>query len=91
MEKVEITSISSRGQVVIPQGVRDKLNLHEGEKFVVIGEAGTIILKKLEMPSFKGVDKLLERTREFVKTKNIKPKEVNEAVKRVRSRWLKLL
>ena len=86
MENVEITSISSRGQVVIPQGVRDKLNLHEGEKFVVIGEDDTIILKKLEMPSFKGVDKLLEKTREFVKNKNIKPNEIDEAVKRVRSR-----
>ncbi len=84
MENIEITSISSRGQVVIPQAVRDKLSLHEGEKFVVIGEDDTIVLKKLEMPSFKGFDKLLERTREFAKGKKIKPEDVDEAVKRAR-------
>ena len=86
MENIEITSISSRGQVVIPQAIRDKLNLQEGEKFVVVGENGTILLKKLEMPSFKGFDKLLEKTRQFVKDKKIKTEDVDEAIKRGRSK-----
>ena len=86
MENVEVTSISSRGQVVIPQSVREKLKLHEGEKFVVVGEGDTIVLKKLEMPSFKGFDKLLKRTREFAKNRKIKPEDVDEAVKRTRTK-----
>ena len=86
MENVEVSSISSRGQVVIPQSVREKLKLHEGEKFVVIGEEDTIVLKKLEMPSFKGFDKLLKKTREFAKNKKIKSEDVDEAVKRTRSK-----
>ena len=86
MEKLEVTSLSSRGQVVIPQGIRDKLSLYEGERFIVIGEDDTIVLKKIEMPSFKGFDKLLEKTREFAKTKKIKANDVDEAIKRVRSR-----
>lgn len=89
MGKIEVTSISSRGQVVIPQGIRDDLNIQEGEKFVVIGEDDTIILKKLEMPSFKGMDSLLKKTREFAKNNKIKPEDVEEAVKRTRSKWLK--
>ena len=86
MENFEVTSLSSRGQVVIPQEVRDRLHLHAGEKFVVIGEADTIVLKKLEVPSFKGFDKLLKKTREFAKKKGIKPGDVDEAIKRVRSK-----
>lgn len=86
MEKLEVTSLSSRGQVVIPQGIRDSLNLHEGEKFVVIGEDDTILLKKLEVPSFKGFDKLLKKTRDFAKKKGLKPSDVNEAIKRVRAK-----
>ncbi len=86
MGKIEVTSISSRGQVVIPQGIRDDLNIQEGEKFVVIGEDDTIILKKLEMPSFKGMDSLLKKTREFAKNNKIKPEDVEEAVKRTRSK-----
>ncbi len=86
MEKMEVTSLSSRGQIVIPQGVRDKLHLHEGEKFIVIGEQDTIVLKKLEAPSFKGFDQLLQKTRAFAKKKGITSADVDEAIKEVRSR-----
>ncbi|MBI2575930.1 AbrB/MazE/SpoVT family DNA-binding domain-containing protein, partial [Candidatus Woesearchaeota archaeon] len=44
MEKLEITSMSSRGQVVIPFDVREQLGLKEGEKFVVVGGEDTVIL-----------------------------------------------
>lgn len=80
MENIEITSMSSRGQVVIPQSLRERLNIHEGEKFVVIGEDSTIVLKKLEMPSFSGVDKLLKKTRMFAKKKGLKESDVEEAM-----------
>jgi len=86
MEKVEITSVSSRGQVVIPQGLRDKMKIHTGEKFVVIGEGNTIVLKKLEMPSFRGIDKLLKKTRDFAKKKGIKESDVKSAIKQTRGK-----
>jgi len=84
MENIEITSVSSRGQVVIPQCLRDRMKIHTGEKFVVIGEDNTIVLKKLEMPSFSGVDKLLKKTRDFAKNKSIKTSDVEEAIKHAR-------
>lgn len=86
MENIEITSVSSRGQVVIPQNIRDRLKIREGEKFVVIGEDSTIVLKKLEMPSFKGVDRLLKKTREFAKDRGIKESDVEEAIKNARKK-----
>lgn len=72
MEKLEITSISSKGQVVIPQEIRKKLLLQHGEKLIVIGEGDTIILKKVEFPSFKGIEKLVKKTKEFSKKKEAK-------------------
>jgi len=84
MENVEVTSVSSRGQVVIPQTLRDRMRIHTGEKFVVIGEDDTIVLKKLEMPSFDGVDKLLKKTRDFAKKNGIKESDVETAVKQAR-------
>ncbi|MCK5624812.1 AbrB/MazE/SpoVT family DNA-binding domain-containing protein [Candidatus Pacearchaeota archaeon] len=86
MENIEITSISSRGQIVIPQTLRNKMGIHEGEKFVVIGEDNTIVLKKLEMPSFNGVDKLLKKTRNFAKKKGIKTSDLEEAIKDIRKK-----
>ena len=84
MENIAVTSISSRGQVVIPQNLRERLRINAGEKFVVIGDNNTIVLKKLEMPSFSGVDKLLKKTREFTKTKGLKESDIEEAIKNVR-------
>ena len=58
-KKLEITSLSSRGQVVIPQEIRNKLNLEDGEKFIVVGKGDTIILKKIKMPSFNDISKIV--------------------------------
>ena len=87
MENLEITCISSRGQIVIPQRLREKLKIREGEKFIALGEDDTIILKKLEVPSFKGLDKLLNKTREFAKKRNLSEGDVAEAVKNTRKKW----
>lgn len=86
MEKIEITSVSSRGQVVIPQSLRDRLKIKEGEKFIVIGEEDTIVLKKLEVPSFKGFEKLIKKTREFAKNKGIKEEDIGESIKSIRKK-----
>ncbi|MBS3092246.1 AbrB/MazE/SpoVT family DNA-binding domain-containing protein [Candidatus Pacearchaeota archaeon] len=86
MENVEITSVSSRGQVVIPQSLRDRMKIQTGEKFVVIGEDNTIVLKKLEIPSFSGIDKLLKKTRDFAKKRGIKESDVEDAIKHARKK-----
>ena len=48
--EAQITKMSSRGQVVIPEGVREELGLGEGSAFVVFArkDAGAILLKQLE-------------------------------------------
>ena len=84
MESIEITSISSRGQVVIPRRIRERLNLQEGEKFVVIGERDTIIFKKLGTPSFSGFDKLLNKTQEHAKKSGLTEKDASDALKKAR-------
>lgn len=84
MEKLEITSMSSRGQVVIPLDVREQLGLKEGEKFVVLGEDDTVVLKKVTMPSFKNFDKLIQKTQQFAKAKSITKSDVEGAIKRAR-------
>lgn len=84
MEKVEITSMSSRGQVVIPQDVRKQLKLEAGEKFLVLGADDSILLKKIQRPGFKNFDALLKKTQEFAKKKGLKPKDVESAIKRAR-------
>ncbi len=45
---VEITKMTSKGQVVIPQDIRKEKGLKEGEKFLVYGIDDNIILKKIK-------------------------------------------
>jgi AbrB family looped-hinge helix DNA binding protein len=53
MEEPEVTTISEKGQVVIPQSIRKKLGIKPRSKFVIYGRGDTIILKKLELPDLK--------------------------------------
>ena len=43
---IETITVSSRGQVVIPERVREQLQIEEGMKLVLIQEGDQIILKK---------------------------------------------
>ena len=60
MEAVEVTKLSSKGQVVLPQAIRDRLGLETGAKFAVIGEGDVVILKKLEVPGREQLKQLLK-------------------------------
>ena len=48
---VETVTMSSKGQIVIPQDIREELHAHTGTVFAVVGENDTVILKKLSLPS----------------------------------------
>lgn len=84
MDKIETTSMSSRGQVVIPLDIRENLGLKQGEKFIVVGKDDTIVLKKIGMPSFKSFDKILKKTQRFAKAKAITKADVKGAIERAR-------
>ncbi len=53
IEEPEVTTISQKGQVVIPQSIRKELGIKPKNKFLVYGRGDTIIMKKLEIPSLK--------------------------------------
>lgn len=48
---VETIRMSSKGQIVIPQDVREELHVDEGTVFAVVGSKDTIILKRITTPS----------------------------------------
>jgi len=78
MSQVEVTTISPKGQVVIPQEIREKLKISEGVKFAVYGSGDTIIFKRLEVPTVKDFERLAAFGRKFAKKKGITEKDVLE-------------
>ena len=46
--EVSITTISRNGQIVIPFDIRKALGIEPSEKFLVVSEGDTIVLKRLK-------------------------------------------
>ena len=45
---IEVTKMSSKGQVVIPKEIRENLKLKEGDKLIAYNKGDLIILRRLE-------------------------------------------
>ena len=73
---VEITKISSKGQVVIPVKIREELNLEEGTRLVVSRADNLVVLKKINVEdALKEFDRLTKIGKEFAGKKEIKSEE----------------
>ncbi len=77
-KEVQVTTASEKGQVVIPQGLREELGIKSGTKFAVYGRGDTIVFKRLEMPTVRDFERLAKFGRTFAKQKGIKEKNVLE-------------
>lgn len=78
--------MSSRGQIVIPEEVRESLNIKSGSNFFVIPHGDSVILRPIEEPTLEDLPDIMKQTRAFAKERGITPKDVTKAIKRVRSR-----
>ena len=63
MPVLEITSMSTRGQIVLPLRVRNDANLKSGTKFAVMTDGENILLKPIETPKMAVFKSLLKRSR----------------------------
>lgn len=84
MGSLATTKLSSKGQVVIPEEIRERLGLKEGTQFVVVGERDVVILKSIAPPSMDEFDDLVGRARAATRKAGLKPTDVGKAVKRAR-------
>ena len=50
VEKPDVTVVSSKGQVVLPQSIRKRLGIGPKTKLLVYGYQDAVVLKKLEIP-----------------------------------------
>jgi len=83
-EELEVTTMSEKGQVVIPQSIRKELGIKPKTKFLVYGRGDTVIMKKLELPDLKkeweDIFKLMDKKELKISDKEIE-KEIAEARK----------
>ena len=85
MFEVDITKVSSKGQVVIPGDIRKSLDLQEGEKLLVWADHRTIVLKKVGRPSPAEIERLFQAGSRFAKAVGLKKSDVKKVIREVRT------
>ena len=80
------TKMSSKGQVVIPEDIRKRLNLAEGTQFVVTGKDDIVILKAISEPSLDEFESLIQEVRAQAKQAGLKKSDITTAISKARGR-----
>ena len=80
------TKMSSKGQVVIPEEIRQQLGLVPGTRFVVLGEGDVVILKTIKAPTMDDFDDLIRDARRQAKEAGLTPEDITRVIKEVRKK-----
>jgi AbrB family looped-hinge helix DNA binding protein len=86
METLATTRMSSKGQIVIPEPIRKRLNLKAGTQFVVLGENDVVILKAITAPSMDDFDALIQQARQQARLAGLNRSDITRAVSKARGR-----
>lgn len=78
------TKLSSRGQAVIPEEIRNRLGLEPGVSFVLVGEGDVVVLKALKPPRREEFKKLLDEVQDAARKAGITPADVERILREVR-------
>lgn len=85
MQALATTKLSSKGQVVIPEDVRERLGLKPGVQFVVVGDGDVVMLKVISPPPVEEFGELLKKVRGKARQARMKQSDIRSAIKKVRS------
>jgi len=78
------TTLSSKGQVVIPEEIRDRLGLTPGTRFVVVAEGDVVVFKVLEAPEADEFAGLVAQARAVARDEGVRAADVRRAVREAR-------
>jgi AbrB family looped-hinge helix DNA binding protein len=84
---IELVKMSEKGQLVVPQDVRESSNLSPGERFVAFAVEDGVLFKKIDIPQVKlDFNALAKEIEAQFKKNNVKKSDVSGAVKWTRKK-----
>ncbi len=86
MPGIATTKMSSKGQVVIPEGVRQHLGLKAGSQFVVVAGDDAIVLKPIAELDLSQFDRLLTEARKHARRAGLRKADIAQAIRAARAR-----
>lgn len=82
----DITAVSSKGQVVLPKAIREKLQIVPGVKLMVFSDGNNILLKPIPEPDISEFRNLMDATSKWATDVGMTEEDIDSAIKTVRSR-----
>ena len=83
---VDVLSVSSKGQIVLPVEMRRELEIGAGAKLAAYVLGDLILLKPINVPTESDFKKSLDEAAEWAKEVGYKEDDVNDIVKTHRKR-----
>ena len=77
---IDIVVFSEEGTITIPKAMREKLGVTSGTRFVVLAEKDTLIFKKIESPSRKEFEQLVDKGTGIAKENKVKEEDIEEII-----------
>lgn len=81
---IDVLTLSTKGQLVLPNNLRKNMSLAPGDKLVAYWSNGSIVLKKLELPTETDFEKEIDKTVMFAKEVGIKEEDITDTIKEYR-------
>ena len=82
----EITTVSSKGQVVLPVSIRNAMNIQPGAKLMIFSDGESILLKPIIEPDTSEVRAMLDAANTWAAEVSLTEGDVENAIKTVRAR-----
>lgn len=82
----DITAVSSKGQVVLPKAIRDKLNIVPGIKLMVFSDGNSILLKPIPEPDISEFRELMDAASSWASDVGMTEEDISSAIQSVRNR-----
>jgi AbrB family looped-hinge helix DNA binding protein len=86
MTSIATTKLSSKGQVVIPEEIRQALKLHIGDQFIVFGDKDVVILKTIKAPKRQEFTQLILQARKQAQKTTLTKQTVAAVIKKARQK-----
>ena len=84
MNTLDVTTMSSKGQVVIPTEIRKELGLLTGVKLMVLTDGANLLLKPIQTPKFQAFQALIQRSRHYAKQTGLTKRALAKTLRKVR-------
>lgn len=78
--------MGERGQVVIPLEFRKRMKLQHGEKFMVLGDYDTLLLKRIKAPAMREFELMLGKGHAHARKHGLAERDLHKAIMKARAK-----